>query len=84
MCDGLDKNLHPLLTKRLLQEYLDSRNKNTKTQLIFTTHNVLLMDHPYIRKDEIWVTEKDADGKTKMQAISEYKNITANENTRDL
>ena len=39
-------------------------------QLIFTTHDVSLLNH--LNRDEVWLTEKDSDGMTQLVALAEY------------
>lgn len=56
--DELDRCLHNLLTYKLIENYLFSCSHETRSQLIFTTHDVLLMDQRLLRRDEIWFTEK--------------------------
>lgn len=57
--DEIEDSLHPLLTKRLIEMVQDS-NVNTKgTQLLFTTHDAMLLDLDFFRRDQIWFAEKD-------------------------
>ena len=42
--DEVDRSLHTLLIRRLLEGYLAKCSRNSRSQLLFTTHNVLLMD----------------------------------------
>ncbi|TAE35352.1 MAG: ATP-binding protein, partial [Sphingobacteriales bacterium] len=44
-----------------------------KGQLIFTTHESNLLDQDILRTDEIWFTQKDIDGATKLFSLSDYK-----------
>lgn len=80
--DELDRSLHTLLTRQLLESYLDSCTPESRSQLLFTTHDVLLMDQDLLRRDEIWVTERDRTGKTKLIAFSEYKDIRKDKDIR--
>lgn len=54
--DELDKSLHPLLIKALLQAF---HAYSENSQLIFTTHNLHQMDEKMFRKDQIWLMEKE-------------------------
>lgn len=48
-----------LLTKRLI-EMVQDKNVNTKgAQLLFTTHDAMLLDLNFFRRDQIWFAEKD-------------------------
>jgi len=80
--DELDRSLHTLLTRNLLELYLSTCSANSRAQLLFTTHDVLLMDQQLFRRDEMWVTERAADGVTNLQSFSEYKDVRADKNIR--
>lgn len=56
--DELDRRLHPHLTRKFLELFLNPAIKS-KSQLIFTTHDVHLQDQELLRRDEIWFVEKD-------------------------
>lgn len=56
--DELDRKLHPLLTKSLIQNFLESQSC-TNGQLIFTTHETHLLDQDMLRRDEVWFIEKN-------------------------
>ena len=67
LVDKLDNSLHTQLAKALIQGFLDTCTNRTHTQLIFTTHNLLLMDcTDLLRRDEIWITDKSIDGEPKI------------------
>lgn len=73
--DELDRSLHTLLTRRLLESYLAGCDENSRSQLLFTTHDSLLMDQDLLRRDEMWVAERDQDGCSELIAFSEYKDV---------
>jgi AAA15 family ATPase/GTPase len=80
--DELDRSLHSLLTRQLLGSYLDSRSSETRAQLIFTTHDLLLMDQDLLRRDEMWVTERDFDGSSSLISIGEYEDVRYDKDLR--
>lgn len=62
--DEIDRSLHPMLTKHLV-ELFNEMHDNDRAQLIFTTHEDSLMDFECLRKDEIWfVDRKEGKGST--------------------
>jgi hypothetical protein len=73
--DELDRSLHTLLTRKLLDSYLSSCSKETRSQLLFTTHDVMLMDQSLLRRDEMWVTERDGRGASTLTSLLEYEDI---------
>ena len=80
--DEIDRSLHPLLIRQLLDEYLSNCSTETRTQLLLTTHNVMLMDQQLLRRDEMWVTERDEAGVSSLFSFSEYKDIRYDKDIR--
>jgi len=80
--DEIDRSLHTLLTRRLLDIYLLSCSAESRKQLLFTTHDVLLMDQQLLRRDEMWVTERDTSGTSTLISFSEYKKIRYDKDIR--
>jgi hypothetical protein len=80
--DEIDKSLHHMLIRRLLENYLQSCNKDTRTQIIFTTHDLLLMDQELMRRDEMFLVEKDSFGESSVKSISDYKEIRIDKDIR--
>jgi len=69
--DEVERSIHPLLIKELIKKY--SLDKNTKGQLIFTTHESNLLDQNIFRQDEIWFTEKNKEGSTDLYSLVDFK-----------
>ena len=80
--DQVDRSLHTLLTRRLLEDYLGTRSSDTRTQLLLTTHDVLLMDQRWLRRDEMWATERDASGGSSLFSFSEYRDVRYDKDIR--
>ena len=53
--------------------FLDPRINTKHAQLIFTTHDAWQMSSDYLRRDEIWFTEKDADGVTSLYSLADFE-----------
>ncbi len=68
--DEIELNLHPTMIKELLAYFM---SRPTKGQLIFTTHESHLLDLDIFRQDEIWFTEKNEEGATRMYPLSDFK-----------
>ena len=80
--DEVDRSLHSLLIRNLIEAYLECCSAETRTQLLLTTHNVMLMDQQLLRRDEMWVTERDASGVTDLFSFSEYEDIRYDKDIR--
>ncbi len=80
--DEIDRSLHPLLIRQLLEEYLSNCSTETRSQLLLTTHNVMLMDQQLLRRDEMWATERDEAGVSSLFSFSEYKDVRYDKDIR--
>lgn len=80
--DELDRSLHPLLTRKLIEAYLACCNARSRRQLLFTTHDVSLMDQHLFRRDEMWVAEKNSEGNSDLFSFSDYKDIRYDKDIR--
>lgn len=70
--DELNARLHPLLMRNILLLF-HNENVNTKNaQLIFTTHDVSILNKEIFRRDEIWFTEKNSDGISKLYSLVDF------------
>jgi len=78
--DEIDRSLDALLAKRLIQAYLSTCSHDSRSQLLLTTHNLLLMDQKLFRRDEMWITERNEKGISNAVPFAEYKNVTSNKN----
>ena len=71
--DELDTKLHHLLNVFLINLFHDPTQNKNNAQLIFTTHNINLLDQDIFRRDQIWFTEKDGEtGASDLYSLVEY------------
>lgn len=80
--DEIDRSLHTLLTRKLIDWYLGNCSAESRSQLLMTTHDVLLMDQQLLRRDEMWLTERDASGASRLISFSNYKDIRYDKDVR--
>ncbi len=80
--DELDRSLHTHLTRRLIEGYLATCCSQSRAQLLMTTHDVLLMDQQLLRRDEMWVAERDASGISNLFSFSEFKDVRYDKDIR--
>ena len=80
--DEIDRSLHTLLIRRLLELFLAGCNDRRRTQLLLTTHDVLLMDQELFRRDEMWITERGSTGASTLISFCEYKDIRIDKDIR--
>lgn len=82
LIDEINSSLHTLLIRQLIEGYLEYCSSKTRSQLLFTSHDVLLMDQDIFRRDEMWITESNFDGISIIFSLSEYKDIRSDKNIR--
>jgi len=80
--DEFDRCLHSLLSRRLLEMYLASCSDKSRSQVLLTTHDALLMDQKLLRRDEMWVTERSKSGASRLFSFSEYKAVRYDKDVR--
>ena len=73
--DELDRSFHPHLAREPLEAFLDGRTPESRSQLIVTTHDATLMNQDFLRRDEIWLAEKNAVGATTLKSLGEFKDL---------
>lgn len=69
--DELSARLHPILTKFIIDLY--QSEKNTRAQLIFTTHDISLMNRKQFRRDEIAFVDKNRRGESSVYTLADIK-----------
>ena len=73
--DELDAKLHPLLTRAIVQLFTNPKTNPHGAQLVFTTHDTNQLHLDYVRRDEIWFTEKSCVEATELYSHIEFKDF---------
>lgn len=73
--DELDRCMHTMLTMRLISDFLSGCGPDTSKQLMFTTHDPLLMDQSLMRRDEMYIAQRGTDGCSELVGLAEFKGI---------
>lgn len=69
--DEMSARLHPLLTKLIVDIFCSEQNE--KAQLIFTTHDISLLNKDQFRRDEVVFVDKNERGESSLYALSDLK-----------
>ncbi|NCB23620.1 MAG: ATP-binding protein [Deltaproteobacteria bacterium] len=69
--DEIENGLHPLLAKGLLE--FVTQVQGSSTQVLFTTHCTPLFDSEVLRRDELWLVEKNDGGCSALQCAANYE-----------
>jgi predicted ATPase len=77
LVDELERSLHPSLARKILDQFNDPVANPKNAQIIFTTHDTNLLGttlgEPVLRRDQVWLTEKDAEGATVLYPLTDFK-----------
>jgi hypothetical protein len=75
--DELESSLHPFIAMRLVDLFNHPTTNPNNAQLVFTTHDTSLLattvGDAILRRDQIWLTEKDKTGATTLYPLTDYK-----------
>lgn len=77
--DELDITLHYSLIKEIIKMFNSVEYNRKNAQLIFTTHNLLLLDFNLFREDQIWFLENnDVSTGTELYSLSDIEGYKKN------
>jgi len=74
MLDEFDLSLHT----KLAEFVIDLFHAGSSAQFLFTSHNTNLIDVKRFRRDQIWFTNKKADGSTELYSLYDHKDFREN------
>ncbi|WP_133308338.1 AAA family ATPase [Salmonella enterica] len=76
--DELDNGLHAHMADFVIRLFNDKTINKVGSQLIFTTHNLNIMSHEKMRRDQIWFVEKEK-GASRCFSLDDFdkKRVTA-------
>lgn len=73
LADELDTGLHPVLVAEIVRLFQDPHTNPHRAQLIFNSHDPTILgdsgDDRLLGRDQIWFTEKRADGSTRLYPL---------------
>lgn len=69
LIDEIDSSLHPEIVVDLIEKHL---SRTIPSQLIFTTHDTHIMNQKILRRDQLWITDRAADGSTQLFSIHDF------------
>lgn len=71
--DEFGSNFHPKISRQLIRIFQNPKTNPNGAQLIFTSHDNTLWRGNLLRRDQIWLTEKQRNGSTLLFPLSDYK-----------
>jgi len=76
--DELERSLHPDITNRIIEIFLNKEKNPNNAQLLFSTHNHLFLQD--LTKMQIFIIEKNDKAETEITRLDEIKGIRKDEN----
>ncbi|WP_058556684.1 ATP/GTP-binding protein [Thiohalocapsa sp. ML1] len=77
LVDEIESGMHPALAVEIVRQFNDPRTNPRNAQILFTSHDTHLLGNllgePALRRDQVWLTEKDAEGATCLYPLTDYK-----------
>lgn len=71
--DEIETSLHPLLVKEITTLFNSEASNPHHAQIIFTTHDVLLLELEELRRDQIYFVDKDpVDQETDLYSLADF------------
>lgn len=71
--DELDSKLHPNLTRAILSLFADYERNPNKAQLFLTLHDSYQMGNGFLRRDGIYLVEKDEEGASSLYSLYDVR-----------
>lgn len=81
--DELNARLHPLLVRDIMLTFLNPEYNPNHAQLIMTTHDIWQFSNEVLRRDELWITEKDSNGVSTLYSVADFKDPDGNKARRN-
>lgn len=81
--DELNARLHPLLVRNIILTFLSPEINTQNAQLIFTTHDIWQFSNELLRRDEIWLVNKNKDGVSELYSLADFRDEEGNKVRRD-
>ncbi|ANU65380.1 AAA family ATPase [Turicimonas muris] len=82
--DDIDRSLHTKLTSSLIAQFLEGCDELSRKQLIFTAHDVQLVNEDLLRRDEFWICDRASDGSTTLYPVTDFKGLGAERPSKKL
>lgn len=78
--DEIESSLHPHIAELIIKLFNDPSVNVKHAQLLFTTHNMALMNQHTMRKDQLWLTEKHQ-GVTSISSLEDFSEDSLKSNS---
>lgn len=73
--DEFERSLHPSITTFIIQLFHDPKINQHGAQLIIATHDTNLLSESQLRRDQIWIVEKDHKGASSLFSLTDINGV---------
>jgi len=70
--DELDRSLHPLLVRKIIEVFHNPALNKMGAQLMFSTHDATLLDGNLLRRDQVWLLQKDSSQSATLTPLTDF------------
>lgn len=70
--DEISTSLHPSIIKYIIKLFNNKKTNPYNAQLIFSTHDLIVLSSDLFRRDQVWFTQKDKFGSTHIYSLLEF------------
>lgn len=70
--DEIENSLHPHIAELIIKIFNDSTINRKNAQLVFSTHNLILMNSQSMRKDQVYLVSKTPENGTTLDCLEDY------------
>lgn len=71
--DELHEHLHPKLVKFLVDLFHDPQANAHGAQLVFSTHDTSILDQDILRRDQVWLCERNHRQETRLLPLTDFR-----------
>jgi AAA15 family ATPase/GTPase len=71
--DEIDASLHTMACEAIISLFSSKETNPKGAQLVATTHDTNILLSKYLRRDQIWFTEKDGEGATHLYPLTDFQ-----------
>ena len=75
LVDEMDTGFHTYISSFILDIYRNKRINKKNAQLILTTHDINLLNEDFLRRDQVWFTEKSDKGISELYSLSDFEGV---------
>lgn len=84
LLDELETALHPIISEKIIGLFLNKKINRNGAQIIFSTHDINLLNFDILRKDQIWFLERTEETGfiSQLYSLANLKGVRKDENIK--